>query len=74
VNAKLSYTWLALILGSCTGMMSHEQQIVPPSKGSVNGFPHRKLDKEGSGTQSRINLVRSSSGGFTNSGKHHTLY
>lgn len=48
-------------------MMSHEQQIVPPSKGSVNGFPHRKLDKEGSGTQSRINLVRSSSGGFTNS-------
>ncbi|AQK70937.1 polyadenylate-binding protein-interacting protein 4 isoform X3 [Zea mays] len=49
-------------------MMSHEQQIVPPSKGSVNGFPHRKLDKEGSGTQSRINLVRSSSGGFTNSG------
>ncbi|XP_066321702.1 polyadenylate-binding protein-interacting protein 4-like isoform X1 [Miscanthus floridulus] len=49
-------------------MMSHQQQIAPPSRVSVNGFPHRKLDREGSGRhESKINLVRSSSGGFTNS-------
>ncbi|CAL5022000.1 unnamed protein product [Urochloa decumbens] len=44
-------------------MMSHQQQMAPPSRGSVNGFPHRKLDREGSGRHdNKINLVRSSSG------------
>ncbi|WVZ75386.1 hypothetical protein U9M48_023442 [Paspalum notatum var. saurae] len=45
-------------------MMSQQQQMAPPSRASVNGFPHRKLDREGSG--SKTNLVRSSSGGFSN--------
>ncbi|KAJ1279183.1 hypothetical protein BS78_04G135700 [Paspalum vaginatum] len=48
-------------------MMSQQQQMAPPSRGSVNGFPHRKLDTEGSGRhESKTNLVRSSSGGFSN--------
>ncbi|CAN6278568.1 unnamed protein product [Urochloa humidicola] len=39
--------------------------MAPPSRGSVNGFPHRKLDREGSGRHdNKINLVRSSSGGL----------
>ncbi|CAO2045803.1 unnamed protein product [Urochloa humidicola] len=46
-------------------MMSHQQQMAPPSRGSVNGFPHRKLDREGSGRHdNKTNLVRSSSGGL----------
>ncbi|XP_062223310.1 polyadenylate-binding protein-interacting protein 4-like [Phragmites australis] len=46
-------------------MMSHQQQMVPP-RASVNGFPHRKLDKEGSGRhESKTHLVNSSSGGFS---------
>uniref|UniRef100_A0A804P1Y7 Sm domain-containing protein n=1 Tax=Zea mays TaxID=4577 RepID=A0A804P1Y7_MAIZE len=48
-------------------MMSHQQQIAPPSRGSVNGFPHLKLDRVGSGRH-ESKIVRSSSGGFTNSG------
>ncbi|CAN6244343.1 unnamed protein product [Urochloa humidicola] len=39
--------------------------MAPPSRGSVNGFPHRKLDREGSGRHdNKTNLVRSSSGGL----------
>ncbi|CAL4969371.1 unnamed protein product [Urochloa decumbens] len=46
-------------------MSHHQQQMAPPSRGSVNGFPHRKLDREGSGRHdNKINLVRSSSGGL----------
>lgn len=41
--------------------------MASPSRGSVNGFPHQKLDREGSGRyESKTNLVRSSSGGFSN--------
>ncbi|XP_062219067.1 polyadenylate-binding protein-interacting protein 4-like isoform X2 [Phragmites australis] len=46
-------------------MMSHQQQMAP-SRASVNGFPHRKLDREGSGRhESKIHLVNSSYGGFS---------
>ncbi|RCV06426.1 hypothetical protein SETIT_1G161300v2 [Setaria italica] len=46
-------------------MMSHQQQMAPPSRSSVNGFPHRKLDRESSGRHdNKTNLVRSSSGGL----------
>ncbi|CAL4887877.1 unnamed protein product [Urochloa decumbens] len=46
-------------------MSHHQQQMAPPSRGSVNGFPHRKLEREGSGRHdNKINLVRSSSGGL----------
>ncbi|KAL5208013.1 hypothetical protein ABZP36_032448 [Zizania latifolia] len=45
--------------------MNHQQQIVPP-RASANGFPHRKLDREGSGRQdSKTQLLMSSSGGFS---------
>ncbi|KAF8689593.1 hypothetical protein HU200_041770 [Digitaria exilis] len=47
-------------------MMSHQQHMAPPSRGSVNGFPHRKLEKESSGRHdNKTNLVRSSSGGLS---------
>ncbi|RLM79170.1 polyadenylate-binding protein-interacting protein 4 isoform X1 [Panicum miliaceum] len=47
-------------------MMSHQQQMAPPSRGSVNGLPHRKLDRESSGRRdNKTNLVRSSSGGLS---------
>ncbi|CAL5022001.1 unnamed protein product [Urochloa decumbens] len=43
--------------------------MAPPSRGSVNGFPHRKLDREGSGRHdNKINLVRSSSGDLGGAG------
>uniref|UniRef100_A0A0A8Y0T2 LsmAD domain-containing protein n=1 Tax=Arundo donax TaxID=35708 RepID=A0A0A8Y0T2_ARUDO len=46
-------------------MMSHQQQMAA-SRPSVNGLPHRKLDREGSGRhESKTHLVNSSSGGFT---------
>ncbi|KAK3157964.1 hypothetical protein QOZ80_2AG0130960 [Eleusine coracana subsp. coracana] len=46
-------------------MMSHQQQM-GTSRASVNGFPHRKLDREGSGkNESKMHLVKSSSGGFS---------
>ncbi|KAG2650935.1 polyadenylate-binding protein-interacting protein 4-like isoform X1 [Panicum virgatum] len=47
-------------------MMSHQPQMAPPSRGSVNGLSHRKLDRESSGRHdNKTNLVRSSSGGLT---------
>nr|CAB3446594.1 unnamed protein product [Digitaria exilis] len=50
-------------------MMSHQQHMAPPSRGSVNGFPHRKLEKESSGRHdNKTNLVRSSSGGLSGAG------
>ncbi|TVU00668.1 hypothetical protein EJB05_53895, partial [Eragrostis curvula] len=49
-------------------MMSHQQQMAT-SRASVNGFPHRKLEREGSGRQeSKPQLVKSSSGGFSGAG------
>jgi small nuclear ribonucleoprotein (snRNP)-like protein len=40
--------------------------MAPPSRGSVNGLPHRKLDRESSGRHdNKTNLVRSSSGGLS---------
>ncbi|CAN6327579.1 unnamed protein product [Urochloa humidicola] len=47
------------------GMINHQQQMAPPRRGSVNGFPNPKLDREGNGRHdNRTNLVRSSSGGL----------
>lgn len=46
--------------------MSRQQQHAP-LRTPANGSPHRKLDREGSGRHdSKSNLMRSSSGGFTN--------
>ncbi|XP_040376621.1 polyadenylate-binding protein-interacting protein 4-like [Oryza brachyantha] len=43
--------------------MNHQQTMAP--RASANGFPHRKLDKEGSGRHdNKTHLLRSSSGGF----------
>ncbi|EEE56996.1 hypothetical protein OsJ_06742 [Oryza sativa Japonica Group] len=45
--------------------MNHPQQTMPP-RASANGFPHRKLDREGSGRHdNKTQLLRSSSGGFS---------
>ncbi|RLN34342.1 hypothetical protein C2845_PM03G26330 [Panicum miliaceum] len=43
--------------------------MAPPSRGSENGFPNPKLDREGSGRHdNKTNLVRSSSGGLGGAG------
>uniref|UniRef100_A0A0D9VG10 LsmAD domain-containing protein n=1 Tax=Leersia perrieri TaxID=77586 RepID=A0A0D9VG10_9ORYZ len=45
--------------------VSPRQQTVP-LRASANGFPHRKLDREGSGRHDgKTQLLRSSSGGFS---------
>lgn len=55
------------------GAMNHPQQTMPP-RASANGFPHRKLDREGSGRHdNKTQLLRSSSGGFSGAGKPHVL-
>jgi hypothetical protein len=51
-------------------MMNHQQQM-GTFRASVNGFLHRKLDREGSGRhENKTHLMKSLSGGFSSAGEH----